>query len=165
VDNRLTGDFSEGSAIDFQDLYRDIQEEDTLIYTIFLDTEGDPINQTRRSGSFGGILGDIIFGPGGGGGGMGIPGSSDSAYEEARRELDLISEQTGGRMYTPRSINDLGMVYEEIANDLRVQYTLGYHSQNPTPSDRWHEIEVHVVGHPDLSVRARRGYYVGRSHP
>ncbi len=167
VDNRLTGDFSEGSAIGFQDLYREIQEEDTLIYTIFLDTEGTAGNMPspRRRNSIGGILGDIILGPGGSGGGMGIPGGSGSAYEEARRELEEIAEQTGGRMYAPRSINDLGTVYQEVANDLRVQYTLGYHSQGSPTADRWHKIEVRVTGHPDLSVRARRGYYVGHSRP
>jgi VWFA-related protein len=168
VDNRLTGDFSEGSTIGFQDLYREIQEEDTLIYTIFLDTEGDPGNfpMPRRRNSIGGILGDIILGPGGSsGGGMGIPGGSGSAYEEARRELQEIADQTGGRMYAPRSINDLGSVYQEIANDLRVQYTLGYHSMGSPSPDRWHKIEVRVIGHPDLSVRARRGYYVGHTRP
>ena len=40
VDNQLTGDFGSGSRTTFPDLYREIQVADTLIYTIFLDTEG-----------------------------------------------------------------------------------------------------------------------------
>ena len=83
------------------------------------------------------------------------------AYEEARREMQLIADQTGGRMYAPRHINDLAHIYSEIANDLRVQYTLGYNSSNAIRDGEWREIEVDIKNRPDLAVRARRGYYGG----
>ena len=113
-----------------------------------------------RRGGLGGILGDIIFkgptlGIPGGGGGWG----QDEAYAQARKELELIADQTGGRMYAPRTANDLIQIYTEIANDLRVQYTIGYHSQNAANNGQWREIEVKITSRPDLAVRARRGYY------
>lgn len=166
VDNQLTGDFGSGSRITFPDLYREIQEADTLIYTIFLDTEGQQgmsRGGRRRGGlggGLGGILGDIIFkGPTVGIPGGGGWGGQDEAYAQARRELELIADQTGGRMYVPRTANDLFQIYSEIANDLRVQYTLGYHSQSASNNGLWREIEVKIINRPDLAVRARRGYY------
>ncbi len=179
VDNQLTGDWGNGSQIRFAELYREIQEIDTLIYTIFLDTENQNRGSPRRGGrprsGVGRILTDIIFGNPGGipgignpggipgtGGPGGIPGiGMGGAYEEARREMQLIADQTGGRMYAPRHINDLAHIYSEIANDLRVQYTLGYNSSNAVRDGEWREIEVDVKNRPDLAVRARRGYYGG----
>jgi len=161
VDNQLTGDFGSGSRTTFPDLYREVQEADTLIYTIFLDTEGQHgmSRGGRRRGGLGGILGDIIFkGPS-----VGIPGGGgwgqDEAYAQARRELELIADQTGGRMYAPKTANDLFHIYTEVANDLRVQYTIGYQSQNSANDGQWREIEVTIINRPDLAVRARRGYY------
>jgi Ca-activated chloride channel homolog len=158
VDNRLTGDFGHGSVTTFRDLYRRVQETDTLIYTIFLNSEAEFGRGARRGrrqpGSVGGVLADIILGRGGGGG--------DPAYAQARKELELIAEQTGGRMYEPRAVHDLSPVYGEIADDLRVQYTLGYHSGDPSRDGRWRELEVRVKDRTDLVVRTRRGYYAGR---
>jgi len=168
VDNRLTGDFDNGSEITFRDLYRGIQEADTLIYTIFLDTEdehGRPTSRSRNKGSLGGILADIILGKGELPGGSGPWDSGDPAYAEARRELELIAEQTGGRMYAPTDIRDLSTVYREIADDLRIQYTLGYHSTHSSHDGQWREIEVQVVNRPDLAVRARKGYYCDHTGP
>jgi VWFA-related protein len=169
VDNQLTGDYSNGSEITFRELYRQIQEEDTLIYTIFLDTEDEHgrVSSQRNPGTLGGILSDIILGKGGSGrtnpprGG----GGGDPAYAEARRELELIADQTGGRMYSPRDIYDLSNVYSEIADDLRIQYTLGYHSTNPHHDGQWREIDVKIVNRPELAVRARKGYYSDQFQP
>lgn len=171
VDNRLTGDSANGSTITFSDLFREIKERDVLVYTIFLDTEGQMQGIPRsKTGSLGGILGDILLGrrggmggPGGGRGPVGIPGGNPQAYEQARQELEEIADQTGGRIYAPDSIQDLSGAYDEIANDLRVQYTLGYYSSNASSDGRWRKIDVAVPGHPDLVVRHRRGYYGGRN--
>ncbi len=152
VDNQLTGDYSNGSRTRFQELYREIREDDALIYTIFLNTERD----AGRSRSGGGILGDILRGrtP------PIIPGSRNKrgVYEEARRQLDTIADQTGGRSYSPRRIGDLAHVYSEIADDLRLQYTLAYSSTNAVRDGSWRKIRVKIKDRPDLQARTRRGY-------
>ena len=164
VDNQLTGDDSTGSRTTFHELYRDVQEIDSMIYTIFLDTEEDlrwirP--GKRRGGTLGDILGDIMKG--------GTPpyspyhrGRDRFAYEEARRQLRMIADQTGGRMYSPQRISDLLPVYREIAHDLRVQYTLGYNSTNGFRDGRWREVKVQLRQRKDAVVRTRKGYYAGR---
>ena len=62
-------------------------------------------------------------------------------------------------MYAPRQIGDLSRVYTEIADDLRVQYWLGYSSSNRNTDGRWRQISVRVKNHPNAAVRTRRGYY------
>ncbi len=164
VDNQLTGDHATGSRTTFPELYREVQEIDSMIYTIFLDTEEDLpwVRQGRRRGStLGDILGDILKG--------GTPpysphqrGRDRSAYEEARRQLRMIADQTGGRMYPPQRIGDLLPVYREIAHDLRVQYTLGYNSTNGSRDGHWREVKVKLHHRGDAVVRTRRGYYASR---
>lgn len=164
VDNQLTGDYTNGSRTRFDELYRDIQEIDSIIYTIFLDTERHlPQPQRRRTG---GVLGDILedilkgqtppYNPPGRVGG-------DPAYQEARQQMQMIADQTGGRMYSPRAIQDLSHVYSEIADDLRVQYTLAYNSTNGAKDGRWREIKVAVPRRRDAVVRTRKGYYAARA--
>jgi VWFA-related protein len=153
IDNRLEGSYSGGSHTSFQQLYRAVQETDCLVYMIFLDTRGG------GSGS-GGILGDILRGrtpP------IMVPRSPSRSgvYEEARRQMEMIANQTGGRMYAPKRINQLSGVYSEIADDLRVQYTLGYTSSNQGPGGEWRQVEIKLRDRPDLIVRTRKGYYVG----
>jgi hypothetical protein len=65
-------------------------------------------------------------------------------------------------MYAPLGIQDLAHVYSEIADDLRMQYTLGYHSSNHARDGEWREIDVKIQGRRDLAVRARKGYYGDR---
>lgn len=161
VDNQLSGDYSNGSQIAFRDVFREIQELDTLIYTIFLDTAAE-YGGTRSGssgGGLGGILADILRGQTRPvyTGGRGI----SRIYEEAREQMVSIAEQTGGRFYSPRGINDLTRVYNEIADDLRLQYTLGYKSTNPSQDGNWRNIEVSVRDRRDLIVRSRKGYYAG----
>ena len=70
-----------------------------------------------------------------------------------------IAEQTGGRMYSPHKIGELSSVYSEIADDLRIQYQLGYNSTNRAHDGQWRKIRVAVSNHPEAVVRTRKGYY------
>ncbi|HSR69776.1 MAG TPA: VWA domain-containing protein [Acidobacteriota bacterium] len=155
VDGRLSND--PGSRVSFRQLYRSVQEVDTTIYTIFLDTRAT-VGGSPQSTGIGDIVGVIL----GGGRGRRIPGGSSGSvnaqYEEARRQLEMIADQTGGRLYQPRTIHDLSTVYSEIADDLRVQYSLAYSSSNPNQDGSWRSIRVDVSGR-DLVARTRKGYY------
>ncbi len=195
VDNQLEGRTVEGSHTTFNELYRQVQESDTIIYTIFLDTEGMVPGMTRGQSRFPPIIGGYPGGgrtgypgggrtgypgsypgsiplpipipqpvpqprPGGGPGGMpGGRGDPREVYEIARNQLNDIAEQTGGRMYSPRRIEELSGVYTEIAEDLRVQYQLAYNSNNREEDGGWREIRVDVTGRSDIVVRTRKGYF------
>ncbi len=162
VDNQLSGSRAEGSRTPFQALFRRIQEIDTIIYPIFLDTEDGSYTGVPPTGGIGDILGDIIFGGGKPGRFPGPPTNprgNRAAYREARAQLQEIADQTGGRMYAPQAINDLNRVYSEIADDLRIQYWLGYTSSNRNMDGSWRAIQVKVKNHPSAAVRTRKGYY------
>ena len=77
-------------------------------------------------------------------------------------QMEAISEQTGGRMYAPREIDDLRDVYSEIADDLRIQYTVAYASNNYEMDGSWREIRVKIRNRPEWVARSRRGYYAGK---
>jgi VWFA-related protein len=160
-DNQLTGDYNDGSTTTFPELYRDIQEVDTIIYTIFLSNGNGPAVPVRgRPGQRGGgsvidILEDIMRGGT-------MPGGSRNGPDTgaiARDQMQQIANQTGGRMYAPRDIYDLRNSYSEIADDLRVLYTLAYNSTNPVNDGRWREIRVQMRYQKNLAVRTRKGYY------
>lgn len=163
LDNRLDGT-ARGSDISFDELFRRIQEIDTVIYPIFLETEnGMGRIAGGSSGAVIAILGDILRGGTSGGGrrGGGAPSRwpTGDKVAVARREMQEIADQTGGRMYNPQQVDDLRGAYAEIADDLRIQYSLGYTSTNPAKDGAWRRIQVRIAGRSDLAARTRKGYY------
>jgi VWFA-related protein len=172
VDNQLLGNRNEGSKTPFDALYRRVQESEAIIYTIFLNSEGQISTQGRPVGRYprrrgGGFPLPFPF-PLPSPGPFPSPGPSPypvprqdekAAYETAREQLETIAEQTGGRMYSPRRAEDLSGAYSEIADDLRIQYLLGYTSSDPTQDGRWRSIRVEVRSHSETVVRTRKGYY------
>ncbi len=51
----------------------------------------------------------------------------------AKRVLETLSEQTGGAAYFPRSLKEVDAIAAEVAQDIRTQYTIAYHStKSPT---------------------------------
>lgn len=79
----------------------------------------------------------------------------------ARRVLETLSEQTGGVAYFPRSLKDVDPIAAEVAQDIRTQYTIAYHStKSPTLGGyRQIRVDAKAKGMGKLSVRTRTGYY------
>jgi VWFA-related protein len=69
-----------------------------------------------------------------------------------------ISEETGGRMIVVQSEKKLLQAFDEISEELRSQYTLGYYPTNQTRDGKFRKIKVDMNNH-DLRVLARKGYY------
>jgi VWFA-related protein len=79
----------------------------------------------------------------------------------AKRVLETLSEQTGGAAYFPRSLKDVDSIAAQVAQDIRTQYTIAYHStKSPTLGGyRQVHVEAKVKTMGKLSVRTRTGYY------
>jgi Ca-activated chloride channel family protein len=79
----------------------------------------------------------------------------------ARRVLETLSEETGGQAYFPKSVKEVDAIAKEVANDIRTQYTIAYHStKSPTLGGyRQVHVEAKEKGYSHLSVRTRSGYY------
>ena len=79
----------------------------------------------------------------------------------ARRVLETLAEQTGGAAYFPKSVKDVDAITKEVANDIRTQYTIAYHSTKPPELGGYRVVRVEArdKGYGKLSVRTRSGYY------
>lgn len=74
------------------------------------------------------------------------------------RELKKMSEETGGHVFTVDRKHPLNDVFQQIQDELRNQYSIGYQSTNPNRDGSFRHIEI-KVDNPDDIVQARNGYY------
>jgi Ca-activated chloride channel family protein len=76
--------------------------------------------------------------------------------------LDEISGVSGGKAFFPRSNAEMDDIFEQIALELRHQYSIGYRPPNFVNDGKWHRIKVKVNpprGLPRLFVRSKEGYF------
>lgn len=77
--------------------------------------------------------------------------------------LKRLANATGGKSFFPRDVEDVDDVLQQIAEDIRHSYTLGYVSTNSARDGKFRKVRV-VVNDSDrrsLRVRARDGYRAG----
>ena len=84
-----------------------------------------------------------------------------SEVRHARRALEMLSTETGGIAYFPKSIEQIDQIAAEVARDIRSQYTIGYHSTKPSsdPGFRRVQVTAQAAGMGKLDVRTRTGYF------
>ena len=76
--------------------------------------------------------------------------------------LKKLSDETGGRVIQVERARDTAAAFQEIANELRTQYLLGYTPANTRHDGSFRKIRLHVRS-GEYKVQARRGYYAPRS--
>jgi Ca-activated chloride channel family protein len=84
--------------------------------------------------------------------------TQSKGFREAEYVMKTLAQETGGRSFFPSRIEDLADVYNQIADELASQYTLGYMSKNARRDGAWRRIVVQVA-RPNVTPRAKRGYY------
>jgi VWFA-related protein len=72
--------------------------------------------------------------------------------------LKKLSDDTGGRVIEVKSNRDVSRAFQEIADELRTQYLLGYVSTNTRHNGAFRKLQVKVRDQ-DYKIQARRGYY------
>ena len=90
--------------------------------------------------------GGIVLGRGGLGGGDG------------KKVLQQISRETGGRFFEVSKKHTLEKVYDEIDEDLRHQYSIGYSPDRTEAAKAYHRIRL-TTRQKGLTVQTREGYY------
>jgi Ca-activated chloride channel homolog len=97
--------------------------------------------------------------------GVGILSGADAGSSlgmEGQGILDELANVSGGKAFFPRSAVEMDDIFEQIALELRHQYSIGY-KPNPFINDgKWHKIKVKVTpprGLPKLFVRSKEGYF------
>jgi Ca-activated chloride channel family protein len=76
--------------------------------------------------------------------------------------LSEIAETTGGRAFILDNLGEMPLLARRIGTELRTQYVLGYHPDNPLHDGKWHKITVKLKVPkqlPYLKARAKTGYY------
>ena len=79
------------------------------------------------------------------------------ANEKERRGLERAIKESGGRMLTIANMDEIESAYEEIMNELREQYVLGYYPSRRSRDGSWRPVKV-SVDLPRARVRFRAGY-------
>jgi Ca-activated chloride channel homolog len=81
--------------------------------------------------------------------------------------MDGLASATGGKSYFPGDAEKMGEAFEQIALELRRQYSIGYTPSNFAADGKWRRIEVKVEppqGATRLVARSRPGYYAVINH-
>jgi VWFA-related protein len=139
----LTDGVDTGSKVSLTTAIEAAQRADTLVYGILF--EDSEMNGTGIT--FGGMG---RGGRGGRGGGFGTV--------NGKKVLDQISRETGGRMFQVSKKEPLSKVYQQIEDDLRHQYSLGYSPENPDTGRLYRKIHL-TTKQKGLIIQTREGYY------
>lgn len=144
----LTDGVDHGSKESLQGAIEAAQRANTIVYSILFKDE----NERSFSPSFGGMGG--MGGRHGGGRGRG----PEEPRPDGKKILEQMSRETGGRVFEVSGKQPIDKIYEQIEEDLRNQYSLGYTPDRPDPGAGYHKISVKSTK-KDMVVQVRDGYY------
>lgn len=94
---------------------------------------------------------------------IGILGNEGKQHR-AKRALEALSLQTGGVAFFPKNLDEVEAISQQVAHDIRNQYTITYKPSNPQANGGYRQVKVvaHGAGHGDLIVRTKTGYFAGQ---
>jgi VWFA-related protein len=85
----------------------------------------------------------------------------EDAKKKGRRALRALAEQTGGVAYFPKDLAEVDAITQEVARDIRNQYTIGFKKDpNEPPGYRTIKVTARADG-KNLTVRTKSGYFQG----
>lgn len=135
VDNALPDVYGDGSQTTFDELMQIVRGTDSIVLPIYLDTEKE----------------------------ANFHSTPQSAYVLARIQLGALAAESGNTVYQARKVKDLEGVYQQVIRDLSTVYSIGYRPLNRAADGSWRTVNVKLIGHSELGVRARHGYYSGKA--
>ena len=127
----LTDGEDHGSRYDLKDAIAAAQRADIVVYSVYYSGEGFMSGMSRRPAALGSVDGHQI--------------------------LSEISNATGGHVFTVDQKMPLDLIFTQIADDMRLQYQIGYTPPDSIPGS-YHKIELKPKA-KHLTVQARVGYY------
>jgi VWFA-related protein len=137
----LTDGVDNGSKVSLSAAVESAQRADTLVYAILFED---------RDAYGGGMIGY---------GGMGRRrGGPMPAPVNGKKVLERLSTETGGRFFEVSKKEPLEKVYQEIEEDLRHQYSMGYTPDRTEKVSGYRRIHL-TTKQKGLIVQTREGYY------
>jgi VWFA-related protein len=132
VDNSLSyDDFT--ARHPFDELLARIVQEDVTIYPIYFDTEYE-VTVKRRGRD------------------------SHEAYLTARQQLQKIADSAGGTLFKAERAEDLEGVYQRVASELQMLYSVAYNPKDKNYGGEWRDVSV-SVRRQQARARTKPGYY------
>jgi VWFA-related protein len=83
----------------------------------------------------------------------------DAQTQRAQRELDALTQATGGQSYYLKDASEAGRTALDIARNIRNQYMLAYSPSNQVLDGMFRRILVKATGPVPLTVLTRAGYW------
>jgi VWFA-related protein len=97
--------------------------------------------------------------------------------EVAKSQLQYIAQYSGGQAYFPRFAAEVPSIYQQIAGQLRTEYSLGFVPSNSARDGKFHKLKVDLVDEQGNPLRitnqkgkqvkyklvSRDGYYAPKS--
>ena len=77
----------------------------------------------------------------------------------AKRALNDLAEATGGKTFFPNDTAQVGPIAQQVAHDIRNQYTIEYSPTNSAMDGTFRQIKITVKAPGNPTVRTRSGYY------
>ena len=124
----ITDGVDQGSRLTRNQAVEEAQKSDAVIYSIYY------VDPSAYGGGFG-------FGSGGG-----------------EAELRRMSDETGGRVFKVDRRHPLDEAFQELQEEMRSQYAIGYTPTNEAKDGSYRKLEVRLANR-DLKAQARKGYY------
>ena len=158
----------------YQSTLREAEELDALIYPIQYDTT-DYMRAMQNGGGIVTVVTTTSNWPFPGtsssrtvhgvpSNGAPLPGATKADYDRANEYLHAMADRTGGRLYKANDKAQLAQAFTSIAEELRRQYSLGYHPQTETDQSGERRLIKVSVQRQNVAVRAR-GSYMRRTGP
>ena len=143
----LSDGVDHGSKVSLDRAIEAAQRSDTVVYSILFKDENES-NDRPFGGGWGGHHG----------GGRRFP--QQEQRPDGTKILERLSKETGGRLFEVSKKQPVDQIYNQIADELRYQYDLGY---TPDRADLTGYHKIHLATkQKDLEVQAREGYYADR---
>ena len=86
------------------------------------------------------------------------PGSA-RVYENARKTLAQMADQSGGTVYTAKKLDDLIGIYDRVLKGVGTTYTIGFTPDVDAGDRKWRTLKVEIPSRPTLKLRHRPGYF------
>ncbi len=158
----LTDGVDNGSKVSLNRAIESAQRANTLVYSIMYADPDAYGHQFGQMGGGGGGMGRHGGWPGGGGGypggGGGYPPQQRQERPDGKKVLQRMSKETGGRFFEVSKKETINQIYDQIADELRNQYNIGYAPDKAVAGLGYHKIDL-TTTNKDLIVQAREGYY------
>jgi VWFA-related protein len=153
----LSDGVDHGSKETLESAIATAQRSDTVVYSILFKDD-----ERQGGGGFGGPR--IGMGGGGMGGGMGRRGGGggyprSEPRPDGKKVLERISKETGGRMFEVSKKDPIDQIYDQIEEELRSQYSLGYTPDRAADAGPLYRKIQLTTKQNGLVVQTRDGYY------